>query len=416
MDTKTELHPVTKEDRIDFLDILRGIAILFIYAANIVYFSGYFFFPPEAHIPATNLVTDNFVDFTAFTLIDGKFYSIFSLLFGIGCAIQFQNLNNNNKPFAPFFKRRMFWLLMFGLVHLVFIWLGDILTLYALLGFVLVWIVNCTNKQLINWAILLILFPIANWFVIHVANFNYPNYIFQLNTEYSKHFGFQMTEWQGKEFSDFQAYLKNDNMVEFFKMNVGNTFIRIGNILLEGRMFKVLGIFLIGLWTGRKILTEDLLNNIKFQKKVALYGICIGLPVSAFRSYIEFFSNQDLFWSFLNTLSYAFGTVPLAMGYTALLALMYKKKVKFLHWFAPVGKTALSNYIFQTFISITLFYGIGFNLAGKFGITVIMGITLLIFILQIFMSNWWLKHFRFGPLEWIWRQATYGKKIKLKKV
>ncbi len=221
MDTKTELHPVTKEDRIDFLDILRGIAILFIYAANIVYFSGYFFFPPEAHIPATNLVTDNFVDFTAFTLIDGKFYSIFSLLFGIGCAIQFQNLNNNNKPFAPFFKRRMFWLLMFGLVHLVFIWLGDILTLYALLGFVLVWFVNCTNKQLINWAILLILFPIANWFVIHVANFNYPNYIFQLNTEYSKHFGFQMTEWQGKEFSDFQAYLKNDNMVEFFKMNVG---------------------------------------------------------------------------------------------------------------------------------------------------------------------------------------------------
>ncbi len=181
-------------------------------------------------------------------------------------------------------------------------------------------------------------------------------------------------------------------------------------------MFKVLGIFLIGLWTGRKILTEDLLNNIKFLKKVALYGICIGLPVSAFRSYIEFFSNQDLFWSFLNTLSYAFGTVPLAMGYTALLALMYKKKVKFLHWFAPVGKTALSNYIFQTFISITLFYGIGFNLAGKFGITVIMGITLLIFILQIFMSNWWLKHFRFGPLEWIWRQATYGKKIKLKKV
>ncbi|WP_417872843.1 DUF418 domain-containing protein [Xanthomarina gelatinilytica] len=416
MDTKTELHPVTKEDRIDFLDILRGIAILFIYAANIVYFSGYFFFPPEAHIPATNLVTDNFVDFTAFTLIDGKFYSIFSLLFGIGCAIQFQNLNNNNKPFAPFFRRRMFWLLMFGLVHLVFIWLGDILTLYALLGFVLVWFVNCTNKQLINWAILLILFPIANWFVIHVANFNYPNYIFQLNTEYSKHFGFQMTEWQGKEFSDFQAYLKNDNMVEFFKMNVGNTFIRIGNILLEGRIFKVLGIFLIGLWTGRKILAENLLNNIKFQKKVALYGICIGLPVSAFRSYIEFFSNQDLFWSFLNTLSYAFGTVPLAMGYTALLALMYKKKVKFLHWFAPVGKTALSNYIFQTFISITLFYGIGFNLAGKFGITVIMGITLLIFILQIFMSNWWLKHFRFGPLEWIWRQATYGKKIKLKKV
>jgi uncharacterized protein len=94
---------------------------------------------------------------------------------------------------------------------------------------------------------------------------------------------------------------------------------------------------------------------------------------------------------------------------------MFKKEVKFLHWFAPVGKTALSNYIFQTFISITIFYGIGFNLVGKLGITVIMGIALLIFILQIFMSNWWLKHFRFGPLEWVWRQLTYGKKLNLKK-
>jgi uncharacterized protein len=416
MDTKAVLHPIKKEDRIDFLDIVRGIAILFIFAANIVYFSGYVFFPPEAHIPATNFVIDPFVDFANYTLIDGKFYSIFSLLFGIGCAIQFNNLSAHNKPFAPFFRRRMFWLLVIGFIHLVFIWMGDILTLYALLGFVLIWFVNCTNKQLLRWALILILFPIVNWFVIHILNFNYPEYIYQLNIEYSKYFGYQLVEWQGKEFSDFPAYLKNESTMEFFKMNVGNTFIRIGNILDEGRVFKVLGIFLIGLWAGRKILNEDILNHTKFLKKVALYGICIGLPISAFRTYLEFFTNPDeTIWGFLNTLSYAFGTVPLAMGYTAFLALMYKKEVKFLHWFTPVGKTALSNYIFQTFISITIFYGIGFNLVGKLGITVIMGIAIFIFILQIFMSNWWLKHYRFGPLEWVWRQLTYGRKIKLKK-
>ncbi|MFL0354679.1 DUF418 domain-containing protein [Xanthomarina sp. GH4-25] len=416
MTTNKPLQPVTKEDRIDFLDILRGIAILFIFAANIVFFSGYVFFPPEAHIPATILVTDNFVDFTNFTLIDGKFYSIFSLLFGIGCAIQFNKLNNHNKPFAPFFRHRMFWLLIIGLIHLCLFWLGDILTLYALLGFILIWFVNMSNKKLITWAIILILFPLVNWFVIHVANFNYPKYIFQLNIDYAKHFGFQMAEWQGKEFTDFQAYLKNDNLIEFFKMNVGNTFIRIGNILREGRIFKVLGVFLIGLWAGRKIINENLLNNTKFLKKVAIYGFSIGLPISIIRTYLEFFTNpESQILGFLNTLSYAFGTVPLAMGYASLLALLYRKNLKFLNWFAPVGKTALSNYIFQTFISITIFYGIGFGFVGKLGITVIMGISIAVFCFQVVLSTWWLKHFRFGPLEWIWRQLTYKKRIKLKK-
>ncbi|PWK17760.1 DUF418 domain-containing protein [Xanthomarina spongicola] len=413
--TNTTLQPVTKEERIDFLDILRGIAIFFIFAANIIYFSGFFFFPPEAHIPSTNLVIDPYVDFISFTLIDGKFYSIFSLLFGIGCAIQFNKLNNLNKPFAPFFRRRMFWLLIIGLIHLCLFWLGDILTLYALLGFVLICFVKMPNKKLITWSIILILFPLANWFIIHIANFNYPMYLFHLNTKYAESMGFQMVEWQGVKRFSMQAHLLNQDILEFFKMNVGNTLIRIGNILREGRIFKVLGIFLIGLWAGRKIINEDLLNNTKFLKRVALWGVCIGLPISVFRTYIEFFSSQELIWDFLNTLSYAFGTVPLAMGYAALLALFYRKGFKFLHWFAPVGKTALSNYIFQTFIAITIFYGIGFGWAGKFGITVIMGITLTIFAFQIIMSIWWLKHFRFGPLEWIWRQLTYNKRIKLKK-
>lgn len=415
MTTNKPLQPVTKENRIDSLDILRGIAIFFIFAANIVFFSGYIFFPPESHIPSTNLVTDPYVDFISYTLIDGKFYSIFSLLFGIGCAIQFNKLQAHGKPFAAFFRRRMFWLLIIGLIHLCFFWFGDILTLYALLGFALIWFVNMSNKKLITWAIILILFPLVNWFIIHIVNFNYPMHLYQLNTKYAENMGFQMVEWQGVNRFNMQAYLLNEDILEFFKMNFGNTFIRIGNILREGRIFKVLGIFLIGLWAGRKIINEDLLNNTKFLKKVALWGVCIGLTISTARTYIEFFSSYELIWDFLNTLSYAFGTVPLAMGYAALLALLYRKGFKFLHWFAPVGKTALSNYVFQTFISITIFYGIGFGLTGKFGITVIMFIALAIFIFQIFMSIWWLKHFRFGPLEWIWRQLTYNKRINLKK-
>jgi uncharacterized protein len=410
--TKTTIQPVKKESRISYLDILRGIAIFFIFSANIVYFSGYFDFPAEFILTAAAFPFDTHLDFIMYTLVDGKFYSIFSLLFGIGFAIQYQNVTKHNRPFAPFFRRRMFWLLMFGLVHLLLFWLGDILTLYALLGFVLIWFVNFSDKKLIQIAIILILLPIANWIIINSVGWNYPGYFYNLNVEYNQNLGFAISEWEGISMLNFVEYLKNDNLIDFFKMNIGNSIIRFADILREGRAFKVLGIFLIGLWAGRKILNEKLLENKRFLKKVAIWGICIGLTVSIIRTSITFFSNHNDFWNFMHTLSYAFGTVPLALGYAATLALLYKKKIYALNWFAPVGKMALTNYLMQTFLAITIFYGIGFGFAGKFGFTIILCIALLIFAFQVLFSKWWLKSHKFGPMEWLWRQLTYGKIIK----
>ena len=412
---QNEIRPIEVGQRIDFLDVLRGIAILFIFSANILSFTGFWAFPEESKISGAIFPFDQGFYFVMSTLVDGKFYSIFSLLFGIGCAMQFSKLNSYDKPFAPFFRRRMFWLLVIGLIHLCLFWMGDILTLYALLGFVLIWFVNVSDKNLINFAAVLILLPIINWLFVYFTGLNYARYFFKLSTSYYEHFGLATKDWNGNKFADFQKFIGNQNLLDFFKYNIGNTLIRIGAILNEGRVFKVMGIFLIGLWAGRKILKEDLLNNLKFLKKIALWGFSIGLPISTFRTYIDFFGGREDYWGFLNTTSYALGTVPLAMGLAASLALLYKKRPKLLNVFAPVGKTALSNYLFQTFIAITLFYGVGFGLAGKFGFTVIMAITVCIFIFQIVMSKWWLKHFRFGPIEWIWRQLTYGKVLKIVK-
>jgi uncharacterized protein len=177
--------------------------------------------------------------------------------------------------------------------------------------------------------------------------------------------------------------------------------------LNEGRPFKVLGIFLIGLWAGRKIISENLLGNVSLLRKIALWGICIGLPLNIFRTYIEFFKDGDG-WDFTTTIVYAFGTVPLALGYAALLALQYQKNPAFLRLFEPVGKMALTNYISQTIIAITIFYGIGFGLAGKLGYTIIFGIALSVFILQIVISTLWLQKFKQGPVEWFWRWTTKG--------
>lgn len=418
MDVEANLNPVKpiqKKNRIAFLDVLRGLAILFIFMANIVPFSGYLYFGSDSQIPATTFFIDEYVDFITFTIIDGKFYSIFSLLFGIGSIIQYNNLKNHNKPFAPFFIRRMFWLLVIGLIHLCLFWLGDILTLYALLGFVLILFVDLSDKKLLTYATILIVFPIVNWLIVHFTEINYARFFFKLNISYYEYYGFPTTEWNGKQFADFQKWSSNESIVDYFRMNIGNSLIRIGAILNEGRIFKVLGIFLIGLWTGRRILNDDLLNNVSFLKKVALFGFIIGFPVSAFRTYIEFYMEQKPLWEFLNIITYTFGTVPLAMAYAALLALIYRKRKRLLDIFAPVGKMALSNYIFQTFIAVLLFYGIGFGFTGKFGYTLVMGIAIFIFIVQIIMSNLWLRYFRYGPFEWIWRQLTYGKKLKIKK-
>ncbi len=406
--------PISKSERIAFLDILRGIAILFIYSANILMFSGVWFFPEDSPRRIYTLPSDEVFDFMNYVLVDGKFYSLFSLLFGIGCMIQFNNIKAHNKAFAPFFRRRMFWLLIIGLIHLVGFWPGDILTLYAFLGFFLIWFVNTPSKTLLITAGLLILFPIVNWAFMHFTGIFYPGIAFQKSTDIYQHFGMPVTEVNGTLQTDIIAYLLNQNVVDFFKMNLGNTFIRIGMILEEGRIFKVFGIFLIGLWAGRKILNEGLLDNINFLKKVFIFGLVIGLPINLIRGYIEFYTEGGEYTKLLHILAYALGTVPLALSYAAGIALLVKRNVAFLNWFKPVGKTALSNYLFQTGISIIIFYGFGCNLTGVFGFTYVMCIGAGIFILQIICSKLWLKYFKYGPMEWLWRKLTYGITLKFK--
>jgi len=110
----TELSPKKSINRIHYLDALRGIAVFFIFTANIPYLSGYFFFKNRQTLPWANFKFDEIFEIILHTLVDGKFYSIFSLLFGIGFAIQYENLKKQGLPFKPFFRRRMFWLLIFG--------------------------------------------------------------------------------------------------------------------------------------------------------------------------------------------------------------------------------------------------------------------------------------------------------------
>lgn len=410
-----QVLPIQKEKRIDFLDVMRGIAIFCIFTANIPYLSGYFELGQEAKANAILLPTDEWIGIILHTIVDGKFYTIFSLLFGIGITIQYENLKSKNQPFAPFFKKRMFWLLVIGSIHLTFFWVGDILTLYAILGFGLLFFIETENKKLIKWAIVLLLLPILNTIVIHYFNIDYPRICLEINAKITSFFHLKSEVYKGLAGTNFAAMIQNENLLTFFKINISNVSLRIYYLLMEGRPFKVFGIFLIGIWFGRKIIHSNLLTNNALLKKIALYGFLVGIPISISRTFFEITNDGSLTSELLTTISYALGTVPLALGYFTGLALLYQKRKTFLNYFAPVGKMALSNYLFETLIAITIFYNIGFGMAGKFGFTIIIAIVIIIFICQIILSKLWLRHFRFGPIEWIWRQLAYRKRLKLKK-
>lgn len=408
------LKPIASIDRIDFLDILRGMAILFIFTANLPDFAGLWLFQPDHPIREINWASDKIVNFIMYVLVSGKFYTIFSLLFGIGFVIQYNNITAKNKAFAPFLRKRMFWLLVFGLIHMFLIWLGDILTLYALLGFALIWFMKASNRTLVITAVILILFPLVNWAFMHFTGVFYPGLAFEQSATIYQYFGMPVIEMDGFTMPNEEAYYVNNNLLDFFKMNLGNGFLRIGFILEEGRIFKVFGIFLIGIWAGRKILNGNLLENTAFLKKVFIIGLLVGLPINIARGYLEFYAERTTTTQFLHVLNYALGTVPLALSYAAGIALVCQKGAGFLNVFKPVGKMALSCYLSHSIIAIIIFYGIGFNLVGKYGYTIIMLIAFSVFALQAYFCKVWFKYFKQGPMEWLWRKLVYGFQTNLK--
>jgi uncharacterized protein len=170
----------------------------------------------------------------------------------------------------------------------------------------------------------------------------------------------------------------------------------------------VLAMFMIGVWAGRQVFEKDLLNNEYFLKKVMLWGFVIGIPANIMRAVAQYGSFEDPISTLLSFLMYAIGVAPLACAYAAVIALWVKRKPSQLSWIAPVGKTALTNYLFQSVISIIIYYGVGFGLSGAFGSSVGSAIAIAIFMFQVWMSTIWLKKFQYGPIEWVWRKMTYG--------
>ena len=394
--------PMDVKRRHIILDALRGIALLGICLANFPEFSLYTFLSESDASALPTAGADGIVQFLLYMLVDGKFYTIFSVLFGIGFCIILDNNRQRGADGIQIFYRRMAVLALIGAAHLMLVWSGDILMLYALVGMLLPLFVRLSDRRLIAWAAIFLFLPVAVDFVCQLANVSLSKHLYEWQWLLCDRFG--ITE------ENFAYWLRDAhsyrNVLEFLCMGAVE---RMQEFVDGNRYFKVLGLFLIGVYIGRHRLYARLSEFSGAIKKICLAGLGIGLPLSAVYAWSAV-SHKP--WGLgCHSLLYFASVYLTSFGYVALVCLLYQRNAQMPVWrlMSYPGRMALTNYIGQSFAGVIIFYGIGFGLGATTGLIYADLIAAGVFALEIAASALWLRKFRYGPLEAIWRVLTYGR-------
>jgi uncharacterized protein len=402
---KNNTVPVAAKQRFILLDFLRGIALSGIGLANFPEFALYTFQKDEVTEAMPTAGIDHVVKFLQYMFIDGKFYTLFSLLFGIGFSIIISKMRDNG---AGLFYRRMILLFLIGLFHLLFLWAGDILVLYALLGLLLPLFEKVSDKRLLICSGILLLFPVVidTFIVLSGYNLAAP----AINTSV------WLQQKAGITDDNFGIWLlEADTYQDVLKFNLQGSFIRIQEFIEGNRVFKVLGLFLLGLYIGRNRIYADLEGNVSLLKNIRFYGFLIALPLSVLYAWNAVHGRP--LGMILSAVLYAVSVFPLSFAYISAICLWYLKKKEcfLLTVLAALGRMALTNYIGQSVFGMFIFYGIGLGLGAAIGLIYVELIAAGVFFIQIIYSYVWLRYFRYGPSEWVWRMLTYKKWLKISK-
>ncbi len=396
----TAFGPAT--DRLLHLDVLRGFALLGILFVNFEWFTR----PIQAIVfgaePGLEGV-DRVVDFVIKTLAEGKFYALFSMLFGAGFALMAGRALAHDTAFRGLYFRRLLLLALFGVAHLLLVWAGDILLVYALCGMLMLLVFSRTPvARLWKWAIALLALPsLLAWagaLSIAATRGNPELYA---------------SIMQG--FADDQAVLREQIAAAAIIHAEGGWLDNVGQRLRDaGFLFTnalfwippILGYFLLGRWLLESGRLSQPSAHEAFFRGWRLRGVLLGLPLSAGAAVLLWQGSQ-----MVPTLSMAAGlslmitgAVLLSLGYLATVVLAADR----LRLLAPVGRMALTNYLCQSLVWTWVFYGHGAGLWGELPRWSHPLLVLAFFALQIGFSHWWLARFRFGPAEWLWRTLTYG--------
>ena len=386
--------PTTERQRHVILDALRGLALMGIALANFPEFALWTFLSSEQQAAMPTAYIDEIVRFLQYLVVDGKFYSIFSILFGIGFSLIMERHG------LRLFVRRMLILVIIGFLHLMFIWSGDILLLYAVGGLLLTLMIGLSDKSLFILALSLIMIPVGLDALIEFGGFNFPEPFYQA--------WWNKAEALGINEANFASWLRDANSYgQMFAFLVQGAYERLWEFVEGHRLPKVVGLFILGYLASKHRLYTRL-QDLPLRK--ALYwSVSIGLPTSLLYAWSATSGHP---WGLtVHSLLYAVSVIPLAIVFIIGICLLYLQSPKSVvfRWLAAPGRMALSCYISHSLIGILLFYGLGFGLGTSLGLVYIELIALVVFFIQIIVCRIWLNYFRFGPLEWLWRMLTYGR-------
>ncbi len=419
-------RPVTAAERLISLDTLRGVAVMGILVMNIYAFA----MPLAAYYnpllmggtDALNMGTWFFTHL----LFDQKFMSIFSMLYGAGLIMMMNRAEVRGVAFGPLFYRRSIWLIMIGLLHGYFIWFGDILFHYALMGMIVFLLRKASPRTLLSVACVLL--PVTL-----LINFGSSFYVEELQAEVAGIERLQedgvaldaeqqriLDDWHEirplfapseKDIADevaayrgtyIDALMQRAPFVAFMQINLTLVFVvwRVGGLMLLGMALMKLGVL-----SGER--------STRFYQTMTLTGYGTGLPLVFLSAVLlEAHGFDPLYVARYGGIFNYIGSILVAFGHIGAVLLVVKSGAwkAVVKRFAAVGRMALSNYLVHSLVMTTLFYGYGMGLYAEIPRILQQGFVVAMIGLQLLISPWWLKHFRFGPAEWLWRSLTYGQR------
>lgn len=392
------LKPIPAGERAEWLDALRGFALLGILLINLTAFSGYAFIDPanKAALPWNG--ADGVLEYLIHALVEAKFYSLFSFLFGLGFALQLQRAEQRDGDFRSVFRRRMAWLLVFGLVHAVFVWFGDILNFYALMGLALLWFRRVSTRVLLGAAIFCLTAPV--WL--------YACYL--LIVQLSHAAPAAAPEGGARFAAIVDAYAHGDygDVVQSNAMIYAFAWMR---RIYRFQLLRIFGMFLLGAWAGRIGLPMAREALRPLLRRWLLVGMAIGLPMNL--AFAALGGNDALLPAsakgLLSITLGSFGIPLLSLAFFAAFALYWRKLRGSGNLFVASGRMALTHYLSQSTVCVMLFYGIGFGLFRQVSYGVGMLIALAVFLSLALLCRAWLKFNAQGPMEMLWRRLAYGR-------
>ncbi len=387
----TAFQPVATSERIATLDVLRGFALFGILLMNMEAFSGPMdmsFTGVDPHWQGWDYWADAFV----YVFVQGKFFTLFSLLFGAGFAVMAQRAAIAGRDFTRFYLRRSLGLLVIGVLHGLLLWSGDILVAYALLSFVLLafreaprsWLPALGTMAYLGAAVLMLMLGALMQLVPADAA------------------SAQAAAAAKAIEAQRQAY-GHGSYLQAVAQRLRDVFASLGALLVVGP--QVLGMFLIGAWFARSGAIAEPGRYPRLWAGLRWLLLPIGLAVMLLSTWVLPYNAPGQF-NMRSAGAYALTAVAglmMCLGYLA----WGVRWSRHLQWLAPAGRMALSNYLGQSLVCTLVFYGYGLGWFEQVGRASQLLFAVVLFAMQVLLSQLWLRRFQYGPVEWLWRAFTY---------